>query len=261
MQLPWLLLGDFNLIYKDEDKSNDRLNRGLMNRFRRALNHLQVKELVLMGRKFTWSNGQDNPTMTRIDRAFITTEFEQIYKEPIVYAQSSSISDHSPLLILPLPNQQKTTFFRFESHWVHMPGFKNCVQQAWQQPTEQQHNPLLNLHIKLGRTAKGLCKWSKSLMPQGKMAMHVCREVIAQLDKAQEERQLTSQEVTFRKQIKSRLLGLAAIEKSRACQTSRLTWLKKGDVNTKFFHIMANIRRKKNFIHALHTTSGLVTAQ
>jgi hypothetical protein len=63
----WLLLGDFNLIYKEEDKNNNRLNRRLMLRFKRALNHMDVKEVNLTGRRYTWSNGQQNPTLTRID--------------------------------------------------------------------------------------------------------------------------------------------------------------------------------------------------
>jgi hypothetical protein len=53
----WLLLGDFNLIYKEEDKNNNWLNRRLMLRFRRALNHIDVKEVNLTGRRYTWSNG------------------------------------------------------------------------------------------------------------------------------------------------------------------------------------------------------------
>jgi exonuclease III len=49
----WLIMGDFNLIYQDHDKSNTRLNRRLMSRFRRTLNHLEVKEIQLVGKKFT----------------------------------------------------------------------------------------------------------------------------------------------------------------------------------------------------------------
>jgi hypothetical protein len=44
----WLLIGCFNLIYRTEDKSNDRVNTRLMLRFRRALNHLEVKEVQLI---------------------------------------------------------------------------------------------------------------------------------------------------------------------------------------------------------------------
>jgi hypothetical protein len=54
----WLLLGDFNMMYKPQDKNNGILNRSLMARFRRALNLLEVKEIDLVGRKFTWSNNQ-----------------------------------------------------------------------------------------------------------------------------------------------------------------------------------------------------------
>jgi hypothetical protein len=50
-----------------------------MLRFIRALNHLEVKEIQLIGRKYTWSNSQQNPTLTRIDRAFCTPEWEDFY--------------------------------------------------------------------------------------------------------------------------------------------------------------------------------------
>jgi exonuclease III len=72
VQTPWLLLGDFNLIYKEHDKNNGRLNRRLMPRFRKVLNQLEVKEVDLVGKKFTWSNNQDPSTLTRIDHAFCT---------------------------------------------------------------------------------------------------------------------------------------------------------------------------------------------
>lgn len=53
---PWLVLGDFNLITSAADKNNMNLDRRWMLRFRQALNASSLKEIRLIGRKFTWSN-------------------------------------------------------------------------------------------------------------------------------------------------------------------------------------------------------------
>jgi hypothetical protein len=71
IQASWLIMGDFNLNYKNADKNNGQLNRRLMLRFRRALNHMEVKEIQLLGRKFTWSNSQANPVMPKLIGLFV----------------------------------------------------------------------------------------------------------------------------------------------------------------------------------------------
>jgi exonuclease III len=174
----WLLLGDFNLIYREQDKSSGGLNRGLMLCFRRTLNRLAVKEIELTGRKYTWSNNQASPTLTRIDRAFCTPEWEEIFATPILQPLSSSISDHCPFMVIPLIVPRTKPRFRFESHWSKMHGFLNCVQEAWNKEVPMSQNPLGTLCIKLSRTAKVLWAWSRATIPTGKLAMSICREVI-----------------------------------------------------------------------------------
>jgi hypothetical protein len=59
------------LFTKAEDKNNSRLNRRLMGRFKAALDELELMELPLHGRKFTWTSShssQSEVTMTRIDK-------------------------------------------------------------------------------------------------------------------------------------------------------------------------------------------------
>jgi endonuclease/exonuclease/phosphatase family metal-dependent hydrolase len=80
----WLLMGDFNLIYRDQDKNNNRVNRGLMNQLRRALNYMEIKEVELVGRSYTCTNNQAHPTLTRIDRAFCTPLWEGMHANPIL---------------------------------------------------------------------------------------------------------------------------------------------------------------------------------
>lgn len=52
-------------------------------------------------------------------------------------------------------------------------------------------------------------------------------------------------------------MALLVLNKIQIRQRSRQTWLKEGDVNSKFFHIKVNSRRRKNFIQLLHTPSGI----
>lgn len=88
-------------------------------------------------------------------------------------------------------------------------------------------------------------------MSQGKLHLHMALEVILLLDLAQESRQLNQAELRLRRGLKDRILGLAIVERARKKQASRVTYLKEGDANTKFFHIKMNARRRKNFIQRL----------
>jgi hypothetical protein len=58
---PWLFSRVFNMIYKAEDKNNDKLNRRLMGQFWCFLNDIELNELHLDGRLFTWSNDWLHP--------------------------------------------------------------------------------------------------------------------------------------------------------------------------------------------------------
>jgi hypothetical protein len=96
---PWLLAGDFNLIYQAEDKNNDNLNRPMMRRFRLLINDCEIKELPLVGCKFTWSNERDIPTLVRLDRVFYCSEWEDVFPEAMLKSAASGISHHCPPIL------------------------------------------------------------------------------------------------------------------------------------------------------------------
>jgi hypothetical protein len=60
-------------------------------------------------------------------------------------------------------------------------------------------------------------------------------EVILRLDLAQENRQLSPAESSLGNKPKQRIIGLAVVKRERRRQNSRLTTLKLGDANTRFF--------------------------
>jgi hypothetical protein len=79
----------------------------------------------------------------------------------------------------------------------------------------------------------------------------MANDVIKRLDEAQDRRYLTQDEFQLRKDLKAHVRGLAAVERSRCQQASRVVWLREGDACTHFFHLKANGRKRKNFIHCL----------
>lgn len=66
----WLVLGEFNLIYRACDKSNCNINHRRMAQFRDTLNDRKLKEIHLQNRKFRWSNERQNLMLVRLDRFF-----------------------------------------------------------------------------------------------------------------------------------------------------------------------------------------------
>jgi hypothetical protein len=72
---------------------------------------------------------------------------------------------------------------------------------------------------------------------------------------------LAPAELDLIKNLKIKPLGLAAVEKNRARQKSRITWLRKGDANTKYFHLMAYLRKQRNHILALQVGDSMVFSQ
>ena len=124
----WLLIGDFNLILRASDKSNATLNRRLMGAFRDLVQDLQLKELNLRGRKFTWSNDR---TQTRIDRAFCTSQWDLMKPNVFLQALSSRVLDHCPLFIAGHATVKKHRGFRFEIFWPRLQGYHEVISEAW----------------------------------------------------------------------------------------------------------------------------------
>lgn len=158
---PWMLCGDFNLIYRDADKSAGTLNRRMMGRFRRAINDLAPKEVYLNGRRFTWSNEQTPPTLVHLDRVLCTSDWEDYHGECHLTCLASVVSDHCPLLLdcSPMPTARRR--FRFEAFWPSRDGFQDTVTTAWSSVDDP--DPFQRLVRRLQATARALTSWSDEL--------------------------------------------------------------------------------------------------
>jgi endonuclease/exonuclease/phosphatase family metal-dependent hydrolase len=96
---PWSIAGDFNMILDAWDKSNANLNRRAMAHFRALINEVELKEACFLGRRYTWSNERDSPTLEQIDRWFCSVDWDGLFPDATLAALSSLLSDHCPILM------------------------------------------------------------------------------------------------------------------------------------------------------------------
>ena len=209
----WLVLGDFNLILNAQEKNNARLNLPMINRFRSTVDNLELARIDLRGRKYTWCNDQQSPTMTRIDHFFAFVDWLELFPRTDFRAVASLGSDHSALFLQGGVSLDFYRGFRFESHWAHRPGFLDTIKESWIKPVNTQ-DAILWLHVKMLRTAKALKNWRRKSLGGWKLSWAILTLTLANLEKAQEERSLTQEEWEFKKYLKTKSMGIAAIQKS-----------------------------------------------
>jgi hypothetical protein len=254
---PWILAGDFNLIYK-EDKNNDNYNWAMMGRFRRLINDLAIKEIPLHGRKYTWSNQQTNPTLVKLDRVFCSMDWEDLFPNCLLQSMASEDSDHCPLLLGLQDNKSGRRRFHFESFWPKLEGFQDTIADAWAS-VQAGPCPFLTLDLKFKAATKALQSWSDRTVGHVNSQLALAREILHQLEIAQDSRTLSPKENWLKNSLKKHSLALASLKRSIARLRSRINWVREGDANTKLFQLHARHRKRKNFIGKLVSGDQIYT--
>ena len=89
------------------------------------------------------------------------------------------------------------------------------------------------------------------------------KRIESELNKLEEvtsQRQLSHQEVQKRKKLQEELWAAAQVHESILRQKSRSRWIKEGDCNSRFFHMMINANRSKNSLKGV-LVDGAWTAE
>jgi hypothetical protein len=148
--------------------------------------------------------------------------------------------------------------FHFEAFWPKLEGFHEVVEAAWQS-VQPGPCPFSTLNLKIRATAKGMQAWSDKKVGQVASQLAMAWEILHMFEIAQDSRALTPEEL-MKFMLKKRSLMLSSLKRTIACSRSRITWLKEGDANTKFFHMHARHRKRKNFIAKLEYEDGICTS-
>ena len=160
--LPIVIGGDFNIIRGPEEKNNNNYNDKWPFLFNAIIDSLNLREIQMSGRKYTWSNNLHRQTFEKLDRVLVCTELEAKYPHTTVFALSREISDHTPLLMnTNQPSSANQPNFKFELGWLLRNGFCDMVSEIWQN-VQHAGTPLERWQAKIRRLRQYLRGWAKN---------------------------------------------------------------------------------------------------
>ena len=91
------------------EKSRGRFDGHWPFLFNAVIDSLDLREVHMTGRQFTWANSLPEPTYEKLDRVLMDTDWESKYPMVSVRAleRIEALSDHAPIILtagLPKPN-------------------------------------------------------------------------------------------------------------------------------------------------------------
>lgn len=103
--------------------------------FNSLIQFYELKEIVICGGLYTSSNNQENPTLVKLDRVFVSQDWEDLFPQVVVNRLPREVSDHNPLLITVNKNSALPYIqFIFYLNWLKNHDFFKEVERIWLQP-------------------------------------------------------------------------------------------------------------------------------
>jgi len=89
---PWLIIGDFNLTRIAAERNNQSFNLPLANTLNDTIHDLglNLEEVSLAGKRFTWTNRQPNPILARLDHAFTNLDHNMSFPSGTLYVRPTT---------------------------------------------------------------------------------------------------------------------------------------------------------------------------
>lgn len=95
---PLLMGGDFNILRCSDDKNKKFVNNRFSELFNRIINMYELRDLALHGGKCTWSNNRADLTLEKLDRVFISKNWELDFPLCNIKKIPRYVSDHNPIV-------------------------------------------------------------------------------------------------------------------------------------------------------------------
>lgn len=244
----WILCGDFNSTRGMEECRRKSWSSKASTLFNDLIMNLELINPPMINQSFTWSNMQKNPTLARLDRFLFSTEWDQKFPLTKVEALPRVTSNHCPILLyVERRMKKKKKIFHFEEAWLNHEGFISKLPD-WRNEVDQKKSAVATFTPKLRHCRRRIKEWCSNEFYSINGLKNYLLGEIQVIDGAEEQGDLSTEMFMKREKLKAKLRDVlddeAALWRTRANQH----WLWEGDRNTKFFHCVANGRRRTNRI-------------
>lgn len=237
--LPCLIIGDFNDILNASERGSNLSSQCSIDNFKKILQELQLMEFSPSVRGFTWFRGNAKSVL---DRLFVNPEWLSIFPSLNITLLQRGLSDHCPLLVQSKTKNWGPKPFRFQNFWLTDPKCLKIVKESWSKSSSR---PMVE---KLRADKTSLKQWNQKEFGNLDSNIANLESTIQSIDNIANQRNLDSEELEKRKAAQEDLWLWMKRRELYWAQCSRISWLKEGDKNTKFFHAVASNRRRKNEI-------------
>ncbi|XP_075074578.1 uncharacterized protein LOC142162156 [Nicotiana tabacum] len=213
MSLPWLVGGDFNVIWDEEEKFGGLpVHINETDDFRHCINTCNLFDLGFKGSIFTWWNerAEEDCIFKRLDRCLRNMELQQFWPGLEINHLSKIGSDHSPMQIKCNPNSGPTKkAFRFMNLWIKNDSFLEVVKEHWQ--ADFHASPFILFNHKMKKLKKALTVWSRATFGDIFQRLASLEEVL-QVHETQFELNLTMQNRERIQRVQTYLIRVWALE-------------------------------------------------
>lgn len=90
----------------------------------------QMKEILLVDRRFTWIN-KSGSSMSKLDKIFCSQCFQVIWPDLHAISKGRVVYDHFPIMLQNKAVDFDPNLFRVFNTWLHQENFIDIISKAW----------------------------------------------------------------------------------------------------------------------------------
>ena len=260
---PWLVVGDFNeILHPWEKEGGVPKPQRQMDKFKEALEVCDLRDLGFSGDAFTWRNHSHTAASyikERLDRAVATQAWCDRFPGFKVINGDPRHSDHRPVIVdthgacRRRQGRDEGGVKRFEANWIQEDGCEGIIRNAWEREVRLKGETIAGaLRGVLGE----LVDWNRNIL--GDLEKRI-KKSKKELEKCRREG-ISGEQVRREELLRFKLSRLEDQRDTYWKQRAHVNWMTNGDRNTKYFHMCASERKRKNRITNLKKEDGRVVS-